>query len=309
MINSSASSGAWKVRLQNIWQNVSQTSRESWQLTRACCKPSSNSSSALSALSADRFKTTLLEHAQMSNQVAVRILLLEKEWSVFKYYGAYGYLQRKWSSGPSLPKIDNDKDGKPNHEQEKNNEKEDETAKIAFMITARMKQQLQEELGYNEALIKSMTPLQASLVLNHRISLVEYSVKLPQVEEDYRIQQERKIQKDQERRTRQVQQEKEETHRATMIESISTESSNAHQIPPDTPLPCSPVIVNVDLVSESKKITWYEVIQSLPNGEETKLGLYRTPEEAQEGIDALQYIAEKRQKISEAKLSIRPSLR
>lgn len=241
----------------------------------------------------------------MHNQVAVRILLLEKEWGLFKYHGASGYLQRKWASGSTLP------NNEPDHEQ-KNDKKEDDTAQIAFMITSRMKQQLQEALGYSETLIKSMTPLQASLVLKYQILPYEYNGKLPQLEEDYHIQQEQKRQAEQEKRTRHSQLEQEGNQSAAVNESFSTstESSNSPQVPLETSSPSTAsMLFNDNLPTGRTRIKWYEVIQTQPNGEETKLGLYRTPEEAQEGVDALKYIAEKRQEMNRTQLSIRPSLR
>ena len=180
------------------------------------------------------------------------------------------------------------------------------------MITSRMKQQLQEELGYNETLIKSMTPLQASLVLKHKIGFEEYDGRLPQLEEEYRIQAESEIQEQQERRAQQAERDREEMQLAAMNELPSTSAKSSisqhdlHQVPSSN---AEPVSVSTNQPNEVNKIMWYEVIQTQPNGEENTLGLYRTPEEAQEGIDALKYIAEKRQESTKAKLSIRPSLR
>lgn len=169
------------------------------------------------------------------------------------------------------------------------------------MITSRMKQQLQEELGYSDTFIKSMTPLQASLVLQHQISPKDYDGKVSQLVEDYHAQQEQQRVQELQRK----EQEEREQQQQTAMES------NSHQL--HAPSPNSTAgSHNTDAqnpLTQRSGITWYEVIQTEPNGEESKMGLYRSPEEAQEGIDALEYIAERRQQKKGATLSIRPSLR
>jgi hypothetical protein len=256
-----------------------------------------------------------LEQAQLNNRVAARILLLEKEWGLFKYHGASKYLEQKWSSRRALPRA-NDNNQQPNAEQRSNKNKEvfTETAQIAFMITSRMKQQLREELGYNETLLKSMTPLQASLVLQNQIIADDYNDKLPQLEKDYHKQQELKRKEEEELRARIEQHEAELDQVAPVNESpcsTYTESPPSKQVlrPPQTPFLQHASVSSVNQSTGGIKITWYEVIQTQPDGEEQKMGLYKCPEEAQEGIDALQYIAERRKEKKDVKFSIRPSLR
>ncbi|GAX17620.1 hypothetical protein FisN_18Lh276 [Fistulifera solaris] len=311
MLNPGSSSRASAMRLQHPLQKVSQTSRESWQLTRACWK--SSPSSSLSALSSDRFKAILLEQAQLNNRVAARILLLEKEWSLLKYHGASKYLQQKWSSRRALPSA-NHSNQQPNAEQRSNKNKEvlTETAQIAFMITSRMKQQLREELGYNETLLKDMTPLQASLVLQNQIIADNYNDELPQLEEDYHKQQELKRKEEGDLRVRIEQREAEGNQVEPVNESprsTYTDSSHSKQVPPQTPFLQHSSVSSVNQSTGGNKVIWYEVIQTQPDGEEQKMGLYKCTEEAQEGIDALQYIAERRKEKKDVKFSIRPSLR
>ncbi|GAX26160.1 hypothetical protein FisN_18Hh276 [Fistulifera solaris] len=306
MLNTASSSRASAMQLQHLLQKVSQTSRESWQLTRACWKSSP-------ALSSDRLKAILLEQAQSNNRVAVRLLLLEKEWVLLKYHGASKYLQQKWSSRRALPNA-TDSNQQLNVEQRSDNNNKEvvtETAQIAFMITSRMKQQLREELGYNETLLKAMTPLQASLVLQNQIIADDYNDKLPQLE-DYHKQQELKRKEEEELRARIEQHKAEENELARVNESSrssSTESFPSKQVSSQTPFLQNASLSSVSQSTGGNKITWYEVIQIRPDGEEQNMGLYKSSEEAQEGIDALQYIAQRRKEKKDVTFSIRPSLR
>jgi hypothetical protein len=259
-------------------------------------------------------KAILLEQAQSNNRVAVRLLLLEKEWGLLKYHGASKYLQQKWSSRRALPNA-TDSNQQLNVEQRSDNNNKEvvtETAQIAFMITARMKQQLREELGYNETHLRAMTPLQASLVLQNQIIADDYNDKLPQLEKEYHKQQELKRKEEEELRARRAQHEAKESEVAHVNEStrtISTESSPSKQEPSQTPLLQNSSVSIVNQITGGNKITWYEVIQTQTDGDEQKMGLYKSPEEAQEGIDALQYIAQRRKEKKDVTFSIRPSIR
>lgn len=58
-------------------------------------------------------------------------------------------------------------------------------ARVAFMVTAAMRQELTERLAYSEEQIKRLTPLQASLVLHHDVPSHEVESKLPDLEQEH----------------------------------------------------------------------------------------------------------------------------
>ena len=58
-------------------------------------------------------------------------------------------------------------------------------ARVAFMVTSTMRQELTERLSYSEEQIKRLTPLQASLILQHDVPSHEVSIKLPELENQH----------------------------------------------------------------------------------------------------------------------------
>ena len=59
-------------------------------------------------------------------------------------------------------------------------------ARVPFMITARMRQELTTaELGYDAAQIAGLTPIEAMLILEHRLPSAQVSVKLPALVQAY----------------------------------------------------------------------------------------------------------------------------
>lgn len=83
-------------------------------------------------------------------------------------------------------------------------------AKVAFMITSSMKQELKDKLGYDADQIKQMTPQQASIVLYHAVSPDTFDGRLPILEEEFAMEQEEKQRQQEQDRALKLQQEQEE---------------------------------------------------------------------------------------------------
>jgi hypothetical protein len=248
------------------------------------------------------FKPVLLEQASKnSNRVALSLLKMEKEIGLVRYWGWMGYIRQRvrplmtTTTTPTTTSIDD-------------NDNSDNKKKIAFMITTSMKQELQDTYKYTVDDVKKMTPLQASLVLNHQISPEEYDDKVPTLQEEYEKEQEQarllekeKIEKQQqeeeaeEQQRRQQQQEKEQQKMMTMKDNyILTTPDSA------TSSSASPEVLAAAIGIQSEmKDTWYEVVEVKPNGERIRQGLYPNEEEAQEGLETREMIRDRQKEKDE----------
>lgn len=109
-----------------------------------------------------------MSEAKASNTVATSVLLAEKELAVFKYYGVSAYTRDRilpYFNGlinKSLSSSQND-----NYTTRDSSNRR--TAKVAFMITKDQRKALNVELGYSEDQIKKLKPMEALLILEHRV--------------------------------------------------------------------------------------------------------------------------------------------
>ena len=330
------------------------------------------------------YKTALLQQAQQhGNRTAIRLLLLEKEYGLLRYHGLSSYLQQTawWnrrrqqilrmlpsflslasngSSNSSSSSSKNtistghgdDKDDGLEKQSSSNCSRDGDNtnnnngvAKVAFMVTGRMKSELVESLGYDDSLIRSMTPVEASLVLEHRISPNDYSERIPVL----RKEQEEAVAleaAEQQALLRQREEEEKETQFATLRqENIGSSSSgsgceqgirdgmgqstlfegtdNPQKTTNNVSLPSFELsLPQMDSVSSrqddhertqtadsvttksilsvnvenNKGTTWYELVQTSNNEEESVVGLYRTQEEATFGREVHEELAQGRAK-------------
>ena len=156
------------------------------------------------------------------------------------------------------------------------------------MITSSMKSELTDNLGYAADDIKRMTPLQASLVLNHKVAPAEYDEQLPLLEQEYEAEQERLRQ----------QQEAEETERRQKMEqeaaqqqtaAAQEESSNTFDTASSSFSPKD--LADAIGVESGFEDTWYEVVEIKPNsGDVIRQGLYPNRAEADLGLETREMI-------------------
>jgi hypothetical protein len=134
------------------------------------------------------FKPVLLQHARQSNAVANSLLQMDKQVGLVRYYGVMGYVKQRWQ--PALKGEDADKSSLSfsTSATATTTTSTTGTARVAFMITASMKEELADKLGYDIDQVKQMTPLQASLVLHHQITPDVFEEQLPIAEQEYEVQ-------------------------------------------------------------------------------------------------------------------------
>jgi hypothetical protein len=245
------------------------------------------------------FKPVLLEQASKnSNRVALSILKMDKEIGLVRYWGWMGYIRQRvrplmtTTTTPTTTSIDD-------------NDNSDNKKKIAFMITTSMKQELQDTYKYTVDDVKKMTPLQASLVLNHQISPEDYDDKVPALQEEHEKEQEQvrllekenieiRQQEEEEEQRRRQQQEKEQQMMTMKGEYILTTPDSA------TSSSASPEVLAAAIGIQSEmKDTWYEVVEVKPNGERIRQGLYPNTEEAQEGLETREMIRDRQKEKDE----------
>lgn len=131
------------------------------------------------------FREVLLSEAKASNSVATSVLLAEKELAVFKYYGVLEYSRQRISphlSGWFKKRLSNSRNENYAMKQLSNVRKQ----KIAFMITKDQRRALAVELGYTEDKIKKLKPMEALLILEHRIPPLEMKTKMPTLIKEYK---------------------------------------------------------------------------------------------------------------------------
>jgi hypothetical protein len=149
--------------------------------------PANISNSNQQSLSRD----ILLREAQESNNtVAVSYLRIEKELNLMRYHGFMGYLRQSWwlqqlpeqwsrrlrGLGPPLVSSTF----------ESQQQRSSSTmARVAFMITAAQRAALVDKLGYTAHQIKQLTPLEATLILEHNIQPIESKSRLKTLVQDY----------------------------------------------------------------------------------------------------------------------------
>mmetsp|Transcript_26237 Transcript_26237/g.39720 ORF Transcript_26237/g.39720 Transcript_26237/m.39720 type:complete len:279 (+) Transcript_26237:65-901(+) len=156
-----------------------------WNTT---CKISSELILLLSKLTRSTpssFREILLSEAKVSNSVATSVLLAEKELAVFKYYGILAYSRQRISphfSGWLNKRLSSSRNEHYAMKQLSNGRK----VKVAFMITKDQRRALAAELGYTEDKIKKLKPMEALLILEHRIPPLEMKSKVPTLIKDHK---------------------------------------------------------------------------------------------------------------------------
>jgi len=307
-------------------KQFSRVGRDGLQLARAIFRDSTTKRAV-------SFKPSLLDQARQSNSVAYSLLRMDRQIGVVRYYGIMGYFRQQWqarftsSLPPSTTSEDNNDGNVPVSSPTStasgaaNTASEPTKARIAFMITASMKSELIEKLGYDmDQHIKKMTPLQASLILHHRITAEEMEEELPSAEEEYQKQ----LEDDAVRQQKEA--EAQETLRAQQLaamkkaealekaqgEAASGEISADAKNQQDTPSASPPLYETMDgtpdgfqpsdsLLSSSASDSqsgfgnsWFEVIETNPEtGDTSRVGLYLDENEATLGFQTRQEIAER----------------
>mmetsp|Transcript_14331 Transcript_14331/g.22374 ORF Transcript_14331/g.22374 Transcript_14331/m.22374 type:complete len:397 (-) Transcript_14331:224-1414(-) len=130
-------------------------------------------------------RTILVTQARdHSNTMAISLLKVNQQIGLLQYHGFIGYckqspmanvVQRFLNGTGGNPSIQaNENNGSKKEKPLTNNKTAKITtmtrARVAFMITTTQKDELKHRLGYDVAEIKKLSPLKASLILQHDIS-------------------------------------------------------------------------------------------------------------------------------------------
>ena len=118
-----------------------------------------------------------------ANVVAIKLLQLHRELNLMRYHGIQNYMRQWWLTRKSSGLINNSNGNTPISTNNNNNivddygqtklnsrtENKKSVARVAFMITADMRNKLSSNLGYTAQDIRSLTPQEAMLLLEHGV--------------------------------------------------------------------------------------------------------------------------------------------
>eukprot|EP00977_Amphora_coffeiformis_P029304 scaffold39887_cov229-Amphora_coffeaeformis.AAC.6 len=181
-------------------------------------------------------------------------------------------------------------------------------AKVAFMVTGRMKGQL-TEMGYSAEDIKQMTPMEASLLIDNQVSPADKAAQLPQLIKDYEEQLAKQHQEAELLLAAQHQQDEASSSSSSSVASSTgekVEEPSKYTAPPRTPSSGGPSFMEKLLGSIASKNVidtpvevasrthlpppsdreWYEVVEEYPaSGNKPEVvALHPTADEAE--VDA-----------------------
>lgn len=251
---------------------------ESWHLAKLTVQNPGN------------FQQLLVNEARQSNnRTAALLLQTQREVGLVRYYGVSKYLEQKW--------IDNRTNGNAQAPRgEKLASSSRQKAKVSFMITTPMKEHL-KEMGYTADAIKKLTPLQANIILEQKVSPDNMNELLPTLEAEHQT-------KMAEQAKRIKEQEKEEGEKTNLPDSIESSSQTLvgdNARPNEAThkaLPSSFLSTNVLDETEKEERIWFQVIDSTS---EEVLGLFSNEKEANERVGIQREI----DKSGERKLTVR----
>jgi hypothetical protein len=265
--------------------------KQAWDRSLVLGRQSYDLFSAIMARGAGRsssYKDVLLEEAQSNqNALAQSLLSVEREYSKMKYYGPLQYVKQEgnyilparaqqWMFGSS-----DDGSGKLQQQTDTASNKTT-VAKVAFMITTGQRQELTEKLQYQEADIKKMTPLEATLILQNDVIPDQRDERLPALIEAHKaaLQEERARQQ-----KKTVEDELKETFEAGYDESLQSSTSEHDQQSSDS----NPFLFRDETLTSK---IWFEVIEER-KGQQIPLALYDSEKEAFSVVKLKQDIAER----------------
>jgi hypothetical protein len=280
--------------MSRLVKSISRISHDSMTLSRALWAARNKTSSSGFTMMTT-LKPVLLDQARQSNRVATSLLRIEKGYGWLKYLGIRGCIQQyirilssPFSSGGSLSDssapLDVHNNGAINTFSK---------TTIAFMITTSMKQKLQETMGYSMDQIKKMTPLQASLVLNHQVPPADFGEQLPLLEKEY--EQEQEEWRKQENQRLKLELECQGRQQEQENQSLDVPVDNGQLPPKDTVIDTSSSFSPEQLASaigvkSGFEDTWYEVVEVKPDGDSVRQGLYPNTAEAELGLETRELI-------------------
>ena len=221
--------------VQSSWLVLQRAVSDSYQILRATYQQRD-------------LKAALLQE-QSQNDMAGRLLRAEKQWSLLRYHGLLPYLRQTETWNRYLGTTV-DSSNAPR------------AAKVAFMITSKMRTQLTDTLGYSADQVRSLTPTQANILIENEIKPSDFDLKvIKQLEVEARKVQQAELEassvSDQE-------QPQEPTAGAVSFMALEEATRSAE--------------------AEKPTVKWFEVMEKRPDHEASVVGLYRSQAEAEEAV-------------------------
>ncbi len=171
---------------RRLWLTTETFGRDSLQLASAMIRSVPRSS----------IRDVIVQYARRSNTAAVSLMNVDREVGLLRYWGLSGYLRhkkiggnweltRRWLNQSSVMEPATTINRSNDESKLTTTKPKGPTARVAFMVTAAMRQELTERLELSEDQIKRLTPLQASLILQNNVPAHEVSSKLPELEHQH----------------------------------------------------------------------------------------------------------------------------
>ena len=193
--------------LSRLWSRASLWSRDAAKLSRAFIQEARQNTGTTTTV-ADVFRNVVVQQArQDSNHVAASVLSFQQQWGLMQYHGFFNYWRQRFqhqlpqqlqtTAGGSASMSSTDATttttatAVPGLITNNNTNNAASVAQVAFMITATMRKELSDSLGYTAEQIKGLTPMEASLILHHKILPDDREQKLPMLVQAYEQEQER----------------------------------------------------------------------------------------------------------------------
>jgi hypothetical protein len=248
-------------------------------------------------------KSTLLEHARQSNSVAHSLLRVDQQVGLVKYYGLSGYLKQRMQSTTAVAVATSTDDGSSASAPTTTTITSTATnGKVAFMVTASMKQELKERLGYDMDQIKTMTPTQASLILSQSIAPDAMEERLPVAEQEYEAQRKQEYEAQHKKQQEEEVQEQENLRLSTKQEEermmVDPQHPFAEMATTTTWFANTGGYASRNLLNDPEDDggfgdVWFEVTET-KDGETSRVGLYLDEREGQIGMETRQEIASRK---------------
>ena len=298
-----------------------------------------------------QFRQTLVQEAQQQNRTALSLLRTQKEWNDMRYYGLVPYLRQKIPIPTSMLRLQPSSPFATTAPSDAtaaapvptaNTSTTTNTsapAKVAFMVTGRMKGQL-AELGYSPEDIKSLTPVEASLLIEHGVAPTEKEQQLPGLvqahEEQQKALEQEKAAAIAAENAVQQQQSSDALPAAPSADPSSTtpETTLDRSSPPHAPTPRRPTgpsifeqmlgsIASKNVVNQPTEISsrshvpafsaareWYEVVENYTSGHAPEVvALHSTEEEAEMDANLRLEIMTKRAEQEKKNVNVQYSIR
>lgn len=273
----------WSGRLNMLWQKTQRIGSDSMFLMSKLAKSPSSS------------RDILLSQARQANSAATSFLRVEREISLVRYHGFWGYLRERnvlpisvfasqklgFGTAPSLEKNEGAR-----------SKSTGTTARVAFMITSAQRTTLSDDLGYTADQIKSLKPVEASLILENNILPADMVSSLPSLVEEYHNS----------LAAAQPQVEEISTAAPSSGEEESSQHTSDAQSDEEGPMLSLPPGDNGASVENTR--LWYQVVEVKPDATDS-VGLYPNESEAKLCLETKEHLAAKHTPDEQIRFEIR----